>query len=218
MPLATTRRTHAVRFQWPPTLALGAEICHWPGRCGQGFARQNNCKRHESESEQLHRNFRPFECEGCWKVCADGRAESVRGLWRVLGSRTVAAMAAGSGEYAGMRGAEMDVGGMEDARTAGAIRRVGGGGAMANNTPRWVGHRSPCAPDAHYPLRYVLSPSTHRTAYSHDFSIFYDLALRPRSTILEPPPASLRLAEVWLYLFIPLILRYCIHSTHSTLY
>ena len=39
--------------------------CHWPG-CGKWFARQHDCKRHE----QLHSNFRPFECEGCRKQFA----------------------------------------------------------------------------------------------------------------------------------------------------
>ena len=39
--------------------------CHWPG-CHKGFARQHDCKRHE----QLHTNYRPFNCEGCKKQFA----------------------------------------------------------------------------------------------------------------------------------------------------
>ncbi|KAJ7162303.1 hypothetical protein C8R46DRAFT_1000325, partial [Mycena filopes] len=37
--------------------------CKWPG-CGKGFALQRECKRHE----QLHANYRPFNCDGCGKM------------------------------------------------------------------------------------------------------------------------------------------------------
>ncbi|KAJ7745707.1 hypothetical protein B0H16DRAFT_1321509, partial [Mycena metata] len=40
-------------------------LCKWPG-CGKGFARQHDCMRHE----QLHTNYRPFNCDGCGKMFA----------------------------------------------------------------------------------------------------------------------------------------------------
>ena len=63
--------------------------CHWPG-CGKGFARQHDCKRHQ----QLHSNFRLFECEGCRKQFAKMdalnrhmRSEAGMGCARILERR-----------------------------------------------------------------------------------------------------------------------------------